>query len=173
MLRANTYLKIAFGDWMYFLGYDVSPDARAEGAFSKEWFFVEAKKHRFRFEKKDVYAYEALHEQQFQYGNYHLAMLDLHEDFRECSAAEVAMQIKKALSVETAIDLREIEATFILLQSNSAALLSEMKTIYRLDLTGSKLKSKIAPFGMHSLFLSFIAFSKDGRRMVYMEIGTD
>jgi hypothetical protein len=48
-----------------------------------------------------------------------------------------------------------------------------MKTIYRLDVTGSKLKSKIAPFGMHSLFLSFLAFSEDGRGMVYIEIGTD
>jgi hypothetical protein len=51
--------------------------------------------------------------------------------------------------------------------------LRKRETIFKLDFTSSKSKSKIAPVGMHSLFLSFLALSEDGRRMVYIEIGAD
>lgn len=174
MFHINTHLKIAFGDWLYLLGYVLNTNDQLYGPMHPSIFFEKAKNAKFRLENLALEQEESQIDFSHQYGNYHLSKLGF-EDFTATSAGDVCLTIEKLLRETWAnkVDKKLIEEAIDAINQNLHWLFTGMDEVFKLDLERMELERKKAPFATHSLFASFIACSRKNGKIVYLELGSD
>ncbi|HUC83486.1 MAG TPA: hypothetical protein VMR70_21415 [Flavisolibacter sp.] len=172
MFEVNTHLKVSFGDWLYMLGYELN--IGSQPIMQHAQFFEKAKTARFRFENTALHTEREEIDTSFQYGNYHLSKLTF-DDFLPTSVRDVQRAIEMLIRDEKAVKIGDEErnAAIRVIEHNLTWLLAGASDVYKLGVGSIEMEHKKAPFATHPLFSSFLAFSKNKGKVVYLEFGSD
>jgi hypothetical protein len=109
MMNMNLFLKLGMGNWLYALAYELewTSTLPAEETLRQAFLFDESRKGRFRFENRALYTLDALHDESFQYGNYHMARVSLAEDFYKGPVASLLDHLQETVAAAAPPALRQ------------------------------------------------------------------
>ena len=176
-MKMTTYIKIGFSDWLYVLVYEIEADLKTEtNKPDYSNLFDLARKSRFRFENKSLYSEAALTNMEFQYGNYHSALMCFEDDFVYQEPESIRLNILNFENNEHFRKISIVEKTKakIILKPLINNLVTDRDRPYKLHIDSMSVKKKVAPFGKHDFFESYMIFDeRQSNRFKYIELGSD
>ncbi len=177
LLILNTYIKIAFSDWLYVLIYDLGTEngLKIDASEKRLFLFDECRKARFRFENKSLYSDEVINDLKYQYGNYHLSEINFNENFKTIPNQILKDSLKDFITrkVHPSVTATEKEKAIKITNDTIKKLVAPGDDTYELDVEDEKTIATTAPFATFDFFKSYLVFKSDNSKLCYVELGSD
>jgi hypothetical protein len=174
MIKNNVYVKYGFNDWLYCLIYEIQFIGLPlyDEPFMLSNMFDECRKARFRFENRSLFTEDALADDTFLYGPYHLARLNLNDDFEKISLKQIPEDLGAFIhcNVSPLVSQDDQEKAVSVISAVLDKLLMEETKAFKSNLIDEQ---KMAPFAIVDFFQSYLVFHNGKKEVTYIELGAD